>query len=119
MLAASEAGQTDAASTQESGSANNDWDDANTGTWETATKYKRDWRIEFMARGRYWILRRGSGKQRQSIYKGKVAALNDPIRKAEYVINSELYHARRAAAAKRNQPRDGIGDDNQRPILHA
>jgi len=97
-----------------------DWDTTNTGTWETNAKYKRDWRIEFMARGRYWILRRGSGKKRQSIYKGKVSELNDPVRKASYVINSEIYHARRAAtAARRNQPGDGLGDDSERPVLHA
>ena len=84
-------------------------------------QFKSDWRIEITGRGRYWIFRRGSHARRQSVYGGKFSELTDPIRKAEYVINREVYHERRKAAENRNSvdPRSDANDSDAGVVYHA
>jgi hypothetical protein len=56
------------------------------------------WRIEVMRRGKYWQSRRGRGKNRESRYGGKFSTLSAE-RQAEYYVNKQRYHERRARVA--------------------
>jgi hypothetical protein len=62
------------------------------------------WRIEVFRRGRYWMWRRGHGKERESRYGGRFALL-PPERQAAYFENVRRRNA---------HPGDGPGDPPER-----
>lgn len=77
---------------------------------------KRTWRYEVVGNGRYYILRRGSGKKREYKFGGKFKGLSKE-RQAQYYVNRAVYHFYREQAAARNGRTYRARNPGERPEI--